>query len=79
MRYSASTPLLTTCGLTLFTPPLADGGSSSPRPYQVATHWAVRCPNCAETEVWRRHDWTRISHHLPLLERVLQPTDDVLF
>jgi hypothetical protein len=72
-------PLLNTCGLTLYTPPPPDGGTSSPRPYLVATHWASRCPSCAETEVWRRRGWTRISHHLPLLEHVLPPADGVLF
>jgi hypothetical protein len=72
-------PLLTTCGLTLSTPTSTEEGTGSLRPCLVATHWAVRCPDCAETEVWRRKGWTRIAHHLPRLERVLPPADGVLF
>ncbi|WP_370132562.1 hypothetical protein [Streptacidiphilus sp. EB103A] len=48
-------------------------------PYWVSSHWAVRCPQCDETYVWRRADWVEIFHQPPTTERALPPTEDVLF
>lgn len=49
------------------------------KPYWCYTHWAVRCPRCDETTVWRMNGWEEIHHQPPTTERALPPADDVLF
>lgn len=48
-------------------------------PYWCDTHWALRCPQCDETTVWRMSDWEEIHHQPPTTERAVPPADDVLF
>ena len=85
-------PLSTAIGESWYSPPLSwartersSAGRASKwvrvqhRSYWVASHWAVRCPQCDEMRVWRRSEWEEIAYHPPTTERALPPADDVLF
>ena len=39
------------------------------RSYWCRTHWAVRCPACDETTVYRMSDWAEIAYAAPSVQR----------